>query len=41
MAGKAASYTLDQVEDAIKKVLGDEAWALVMEHLTKILEKEE
>jgi hypothetical protein len=40
VAGKAASYTLDQVEDAIKKILGDEAGSLVMEHLIKILEEE-
>jgi hypothetical protein len=41
VAGKAASYTLDQIEDAMKKVLGDEAALLVMERLTKILEQEE
>jgi hypothetical protein len=40
-AGKAASYTLDQMEDAIKKVFGDEAGSLVMERLMKILEQEE
>jgi hypothetical protein len=41
VAGRAASYTLDQIEDAMKKVPGDEAGSLVMEHLTKMLEREE
>jgi hypothetical protein len=41
VAGKVASYTLDQLEDAMKKVLGDEAGSLVMAHLIKILEQEE
>jgi hypothetical protein len=40
-AGKAASYTLNQVENAIKKVLADEAATLVVEQLTKISQKEE
>ena len=39
VAGKAASYTLKQVEDALKKVLGDEAGALLMTQLVKILEE--
>jgi hypothetical protein len=41
VAGKAASYTLDQIENAMKNVLGDEAASLVMEPLMKILEREE
>ena len=40
VAGKAASYTLEQVEDAIKKILGEEAGSLVMEQLIKILDQE-
>lgn len=40
VAGKAASYTLQQVEDAINKVLGDEAGRLITGELVKILEKE-
>ncbi len=39
VAGKAASYTLDQIENAIKKMVGDET-ALVIEQL-KNLQKEE
>ena len=39
VAGKAASYTLQQVEEAIKKVLGAEAGALLMTQLVKILEE--
>ena len=39
VAGKAASYTLKQVDEAIKKVLGDEAGALLMTQLVKILEE--
>ncbi len=39
VAGKASSYTLEQVDEAIKKVLGDEAGALLMTQLVKILEE--
>jgi hypothetical protein len=41
VAGRAASYTLEQVEDAIKKMLGEEARSLIMEQLIKILEQQE
>lgn len=41
VAGRAASYTLDQVQDAISKVLGGEAGSLIMDELVKILEQEE
>ena len=40
VAGRAASYTLEQVEDAIKKILGEEDGLLIMEQLIKILEEE-
>jgi hypothetical protein len=40
VAGKAASYTLQQVEDAFKKILGEEAGALLMEQLVKMLEQD-
>jgi hypothetical protein len=40
VAGKAASYTLQQVGDALKKVLGEEAAALVIDQLVKILEED-
>ena len=40
VAGKAASYTLLQVEDAFKKILGNEAGALLMEQLVRTLEED-
>lgn len=40
VAGRAASYTLQQVEDALKKILGDEASLMIMNQLSKILEEE-
>ena len=39
VAGRAASYTMQQIEDALKKVLGEEAGALLMTQLVKMLEK--
>jgi hypothetical protein len=34
-----ATYTLQQVEDALKKVLGNEGGPLIMDQLMKILEE--
>lgn len=35
VAGKEASYTLDQVEDPINKVVGSGAGSLIMDDLIK------
>lgn len=40
VAGRAATYTLQQVEDALKKILGNEAGEIVMAQLVKMLEEE-
>jgi len=37
VAGKVASYTLDQVEDPINKVVGSKAGSLIIDELIKNL----
>jgi hypothetical protein len=39
LAGGNNSYTLQQVEDALKKVLGNEGGPLIMDQLMKMLEE--
>lgn len=40
VAGRAASYSLQQVEDALRKLLGDEAGLMIMNQVMKSLEEE-
>lgn len=40
VAGRAASYSLQQVEDALRKLLGEEAGLMIVNQLMKSLEEE-